>query len=161
MNWSDPIVVANLGLALTTFALVIVTLVYTMATRKMANTMWTDYVARNTPLLDLKHEFTPLDGGKPFTYHATIMLINKGAVAIRVNEILIRIGETDLSKQGGVILGIDECRTIGIKFTLHDFGWETLQRGEAEFVAEVRYIGFEGRLLTQRFPLPRPWGERR
>jgi len=161
MNWSDPIVVANLGLALTTFALVVVTLIYTMATRKMADTMWADHVARNTPLLDLTHEFLSLSGDKPFTYLATIILINKGVVAIRVDEILIRIGETDLSKEGGVILGIGERRTINIKFTVHDFAWETLQRGEAEFVAEVRYMGFEGRLLTQRFPLPRPWDERR
>ena len=158
MNWSDPTTLTNLALVAATFALVVVTLIYTGATRKMADAMYKDYATRNTPLLDVTYDFTP--GDRPFRYPATITLINKGAVAIRIEEALIRVGDKVLSRRGALILGTGESRPIELTIDMDDVALERLEGRQPDVVAEVRYIGFEGRPKTEILPLPRPWEER-
>ncbi len=157
MHWSEPTTLTNLLLAVATFALVVVTLIYTGATRKMAGAMYKDYATRNTPLLDVRHHFT--SGGRPFRYRATITLINKGAIAIRIEEALIRVGEKELARQGALILGTGESRFIELTIDMGDVTLEREEGRQPDVVAEVRYIGFEGRPKTETFPLPRPWVE--
>jgi len=158
MNWLDPIVVVSLALVAANVVLICVTWRYTRATRMMADVASKDYVARNTPLLEVAHGFSP--GEEPFRYCGTVTLINRGAVAIQVEEVRIRIGETELSRQGPMILGIGDRRAIELTIDIADAGWEQMQGREADFVAQLRYIGFEGRPQSATFPLPRPWRER-
>jgi hypothetical protein len=159
MNWSDPTTLTNLGLAVATFALVVVTLIYTRATRKMADVMRADYVARNSPVLDVIHEFLHNPRGEMFTCAATFTLVNRGLVPIRVEEAIVRLGDNIMSEQRELILGIGERHPIQLRLRAADFAVEVFERRPAELVVEVRYVDLEGRTLTKRVPL-HPWGQR-
>lgn len=159
MNWSDPIVVANLALVMATAALVILTCKYARATRKMADTMYKDYTARNTPLLDVIGEFTLNPRGEMGTCDATITLVNKGAAPIRIGEATVLFGSTVKFQQPEVILGVNELRSIDMGLLdVRNLAAEVVTGEEPEVVVEARYIDLDGRSVTKRFPFY-PWGQ--
>ena len=161
MTQTIPATLSTYGAIAANIALVIVTWWYTRATRAMAEVMRKDYVARNTPVLDVGYEYALSPDGRPFTCVATVWVINKGGVPTRVEKVLIRVGSAVKSQKDELILGIGEKHPIDARLTAKDFVVERLETGErAELVAEVRYIGIEGRQVTKKVTLPYPWGKR-
>lgn len=161
MTQTIPATLITYGVIVANIALVIVTWWYTRATQAMAEVMRKDYAARNTPVLDVRHGFTPSPDGRPFTCVATIRVINKGVVPTRIEEVLLCVGSSVKVQQRELILGIGEDHPIDARLKIGDFAVERLGTGErADLVAEVRYIGIEGQRVTKKVTFPYPWGER-